>query len=141
MMSGEVDYGEFFYGQNAGHGGKSDLLFKASDASDLIHPMTAHILYGAFVILVTIVLTNLLIGLAVDDIKVMENHKMIRIKPLTELKCLISDFNAKFRVYKNNKRSGQYFLCRISNFLEPVTRNRPRKAITKVCFLGKTPGR
>ncbi|OXA60109.1 Transient receptor potential channel pyrexia [Folsomia candida] len=43
-------------------------IFK-KDSGDLIHPITSHVLYGAFVILVTIVLTNLLIGLAVDDIK------------------------------------------------------------------------
>jgi hypothetical protein len=75
-MSGEVDM-DFFYGdqKNLKNLEKMDLFFDGIDSSDLIHPVTAHILYGSFVILITIVLTNLLIGLAVADIKVIKTSQ------------------------------------------------------------------
>jgi len=75
MMSGEVDYAEFFYGpdrHNLNRPFSLNAMFDLdSTATDqLLHPFTAHILYGSFVVIVTIILTNLLIGLAVEDINV-----------------------------------------------------------------------
>ncbi|KRT84307.1 Ankyrin repeat-containing protein [Oryctes borbonicus] len=53
MMSGELEYEDVFY----------------DDEAPIIYPVTAHIMYLAFVLLVTIILTNLMVGLAVSDIQ------------------------------------------------------------------------
>lgn len=58
MMVGEVNYEDLFYGT------------EESPVDDLLYPLTGHILYGAFVIMITIVLMNLLVGLTVSDIQV-----------------------------------------------------------------------
>jgi len=57
MMVGEVDYEDLFYNDK-------------NAADPMIYPITAHVLHAAFVIIVTIVLMNLLVGLAVHDIQV-----------------------------------------------------------------------
>ncbi|XP_050296439.1 transient receptor potential channel pyrexia [Anthonomus grandis grandis] len=53
MMSGELEYEDVFF----------------SDTYEIKYPYTAHIAYLVFVILVTIVLSNLMVGLAVNDIQ------------------------------------------------------------------------
>lgn len=53
MMSGELEYEDVFF----------------SDTFDIKYPYTAHLSYLVFVILVTIVLSNLMVGLAVNDIQ------------------------------------------------------------------------
>ncbi|KAH1006779.1 hypothetical protein HUJ05_007482 [Dendroctonus ponderosae] len=53
MMSGELEYEDVFY----------------SDKYEIKYPYTAHIAYLVFVILVTIVLSNLMVGMAVNDIQ------------------------------------------------------------------------
>lgn len=53
MMSGELEYEDVFF----------------DDEAPIIYPVTAHIMYLAFVLLVTIILTNLMVGLAVSDIQ------------------------------------------------------------------------
>jgi len=58
MMVGEVNYEDLFYGN------------EENPVDDLLYPITGHILYGAFVIMITIVLMNLLVGLTVSDIQV-----------------------------------------------------------------------
>lgn len=52
MMSGELEYEDIFYG---------DYPVK--------FPVTSHIIFLAFVLLVTVILTNLMLGLAVSDIQ------------------------------------------------------------------------
>lgn len=52
MMSGELEFEDIFYGD-----------------VPIQYPVTAHAMYLAFVILVTVILTNLLVGLAVSDIQ------------------------------------------------------------------------
>lgn len=52
MMSGELEFEDIFYGD-----------------VDIQFPGTSHALFLAFVVLVTIILTNLLVGLAVSDIQ------------------------------------------------------------------------
>jgi Ion transport protein len=53
MMAGELEFEDLFYTEDA----------------EIQFPVTAHIMFFAFVILVTVILTNLLVGLAVSDIQ------------------------------------------------------------------------
>lgn len=56
MMSGELEYEDIFYNN-------------CTD-SQIHYPFTAHGMFLIFVLLVTVILTNLLVGLAVSDIQV-----------------------------------------------------------------------
>lgn len=53
MMSGELEFEDIFY----------------DDDAKIIYPGTAHIMFLAFELLVVIILTNLMVGLAVSDIQ------------------------------------------------------------------------
>lgn len=57
MMSGELEYEDIFYSNN-------------TTQSD--YPATAHGMFLTFVLLVTVILTNLLVGLAVSDIQALQ---------------------------------------------------------------------
>ncbi|KAH8303827.1 hypothetical protein KR018_008986, partial [Drosophila ironensis] len=52
MMSGELEFEDIFYGDYA-----------------VKFPVTAHVIFLSFVLLVTVILTNLMVGLAVSDIQ------------------------------------------------------------------------
>lgn len=52
MMSGELEFEDIFY-----------------NGPKILYPVTAHAMFFAFVLLVTVILTNLLVGLAVSDIQ------------------------------------------------------------------------
>lgn len=56
MMSGELEYEDIFYNNCTN--------------SEIHYPVTAHAMFLIFVLLVTVILTNLLVGLAVSDIQV-----------------------------------------------------------------------
>lgn len=55
MMSGELEF--------------EDMFFDAPANTSIQFPYTAHFLFLMFVVLVTVILTNLLVGLAVSDIQ------------------------------------------------------------------------
>lgn len=55
MMSGELEF--------------EDMFFNAPVNQSIQFPYTAHFLFLMFVVLVTVILTNLLVGLAVSDIQ------------------------------------------------------------------------
>nr|CAI5852331.1 unnamed protein product [Callosobruchus analis] len=55
MMSGELEY--------------EDVFFPDDVNEETMYPYTAHLMYFCFVLLVTIILTNLMVGLAVSDIQ------------------------------------------------------------------------
>ncbi|XP_072929948.1 transient receptor potential channel pyrexia isoform X2 [Epargyreus clarus] len=58
MMSGELEYEDIFYNN-------------CTDAQ-IHYPLTAHAMFLIFVVLVTVILTNLLVGLAVSDIQALQ---------------------------------------------------------------------
>lgn len=53
MMSGELEFEEIFY----------------NNGTTPKYPVTAHVMFVSFVLLITIILTNLMAGLAVNDIR------------------------------------------------------------------------
>ncbi|XP_045538000.1 transient receptor potential channel pyrexia isoform X1 [Papilio machaon] len=59
MMSGELEYEDIFYNGNG-------------TDSQIHYPFTAHGMFLIFVVLVTVILTNLLVGLAVSDIQALQ---------------------------------------------------------------------
>lgn len=56
MMSGELEYEDIFYNGTSDHA--------------IQYPLTAYVMFLIFTLLVTVILTNLLVGLAVSDIQV-----------------------------------------------------------------------
>lgn len=56
MMSGELEYEDIFYNNTEEH--------------PIQYPLTAYAMFLIFTLLVTVILTNLLVGLAVSDIQV-----------------------------------------------------------------------
>ncbi|XP_063627903.1 transient receptor potential channel pyrexia isoform X1 [Cydia splendana] len=58
MMSGELEYEDIFYNNCSN--------------SQIQYPLTAHGMFLIFVLLVTVILTNLLVGLAVSDIQALQ---------------------------------------------------------------------
>jgi hypothetical protein len=96
IVSGEVDYEELFY---SGSSGKDNTWGRGSEM-DLFHPITAHLLYATFVIIVSFVLMNLLIGLAVNDIQVNSDNAYKQLLQACLLSsCHKSQLQFIFRVY------------------------------------------
>ena len=58
MMAGEIEYENFIY-----------------ENGDAIFPFTGHFMILLFVVLISIILMNLLVGLAVSDIQVRKSKK------------------------------------------------------------------
>jgi len=92
MMLGELEYDDLYYNQNQHFNwtmnNRTDI---EQDIEKQLFPVTAHIVLLAFVLLISIVLMNLLVGLAVNDIqKLTEDGKLYRIVQQVEL---INDLN------------------------------------------------
>jgi Ion transport protein len=74
MMIGELEFEDMFY-KEAEASPDEDCSTEDSQPcnpdtkSPVLHPITAHLMFFAFVILVTVILMNLLVGLAVSDIQ------------------------------------------------------------------------
>lgn len=56
MMIGELEFEDIFHSSE-------------DESSRILHPVTTHLIFFTFVLLVTIILMNLLVGLAVSDIQ------------------------------------------------------------------------
>jgi len=63
MMSGELEFEDIFFQEKVKKNGTEDV------DKLLLYPGTAHLMLLSFVILVTVILTNLMVGLAVSDIQ------------------------------------------------------------------------
>lgn len=59
MMAGELEFEDIFYE-----------IDKKSFSKENLYPVTSQLMFFGFVILVTVILMNLLVGLAVSDIQV-----------------------------------------------------------------------
>ncbi|XP_055903474.1 transient receptor potential channel pyrexia [Eupeodes corollae] len=99
MMSGELEFEDIFYG---------DIPIK--------YPVTAHILFLSFVLLVTVILTNLMVGLAVNDIQGLQVSatldRLVRQAELvSRLECLLFS-----RLLRNSPRR-LLALCKRSSLL------------------------
>ncbi|KAJ2953216.1 hypothetical protein O0L34_g793 [Tuta absoluta] len=71
MMSGELEYEDIFYNNNS---------------TSIQYPLTAHGMFLIFTLLVTVILTNLLVGLAVSDIQALqESAGLDRLVRMTQL--------------------------------------------------------
>jgi hypothetical protein len=88
MMLGELEYDDLYYPQDQ----TINLTINGSFASGTIDqetksqffPFTAHILVTVFVLLVSIIIMNLLFGLAVTDIQVLIGIKFVFPRVLLE---------------------------------------------------------
>ena len=93
MMAGEIEYENFIY-----------------ENGEAIFPFTGHFMILLFVVLISIILMNLLVGLAVSDIQVTEHSEYIKridclslltsqatisirmsLQTLEDLKCLLPE--------------------------------------------------
>ena len=59
MMLGEIEYDDLFKNNP-----------EPGEASNVLFPITSHFMVGAFILMVSMVLMNVLFGLAVADIQV-----------------------------------------------------------------------
>ena len=65
MMIGELEFEDMFYKETT----VECTSGSCNDTSPIAHPITTHLMFFTFVILVTVILMNLLVGLAVSDIQ------------------------------------------------------------------------
>jgi hypothetical protein len=67
MMIGELEFEDMFY--ELKENDCPDDSKPCESSSPIAHPITTHLMFFTFVILVTVILMNLLVGLAVSDIQ------------------------------------------------------------------------
>lgn len=74
MLVGELNYDHLFYED------VHDSQTMTSVPKKLYYPLTDQIMFGVFVLLITVILMNLLVGLAVSDIQV-DSHFVLALFP------------------------------------------------------------
>lgn len=67
MMAGELEFEDIFY--NDDNDDHDDAVDDNNVKDKIKYPITSHIVFFGFVLLITIILTNLMVGLAVSDIQ------------------------------------------------------------------------
>jgi hypothetical protein len=67
MLVGELEYEDLFYKREREER-------RDGEVRELFYPITSYVLYTVFLLLVTIVVMNLLVGLAVSDIQVSSKY-------------------------------------------------------------------
>ncbi|CAL8080100.1 unnamed protein product [Orchesella dallaii] len=96
MMVGEIDYQDMFYG----------------DGTSVTGPLLGHLLYAAFVLVVSIVLMNLVIGLTVKDIQELQEQGELR----RTAKLILSIYHLESFIFSRRipRQLGDYLKASIS---------------------------
>ena len=93
MMIGEFDMGDIF--DQLGVNSYTDCLAEEGDCDDTwgvinFYSNTAYVMFVVFVVIMTIILNNMLVGLAIDDIKSVQSQavllRKVAVLDLTEQK-------------------------------------------------------
>lgn len=103
MMTGELEYNDLYYPQrdhielNITDGGQGQSFARGvieDDDKPQYFPFTAHAVLTAFIVIVSIVIMNLLFGMAVSDVQVMPPFLLVLLSPCPRL--VISVVKAAF---------------------------------------------
>ncbi|EGT54771.1 hypothetical protein CAEBREN_31497, partial [Caenorhabditis brenneri] len=99
MMIGEFEFAGIFHGDDASH---TERMFGSS------HTAVAYALFFSFCIIMTILLMNLLVGLAVDDIKGVQEKAELRrlamqVDLVLQIEASIHIFITKLKKYSTNR--------------------------------------
>ena len=109
MMSGELEYNNLIYRQSQnielerhkinGEDGKKEVIFNGTmsvntETDNLMFPFTGHLLLGGFVFFVTIILMNLLVGIAIADVQEIHelSHLHLMIQQIKTISLLDNTF-------------------------------------------------